>query len=403
MIKTRVLVQASSRSWAGGVDICMGMVEDEIAVVRTIRRVLSHFADLDVVLVAPEFDRGGELDDIVKLINNHRLSLYYGHNASPLNRMIEASHDLSDTDYVIRVDGIHFCFDPQASLNMLDIAINKQLDCIKLPDDFPVHFTSEVFRVGALKAIDAELTQSEDAKYRVHPKCYFSMNAQRFNVEFLTDLPCYSDEYLTECRRLATQIYAIPRQEVNEHRIVSGDRLGFHYELALQHLKPDMKIIDIACADGYGVNIMSSYLKEVHGADLDELSVEFAKQNNSATNTEYFVEDITKLSFSDESYDAVTSFETLEHVPEHECLSEIKRILKPGGVLVLSTPQNSIGHIPVNSCHLIEYSLNELLELVNQYFIVVKVIGIKAGIIYDETDPYGTNTVLICVKPNNKD
>ena len=148
------------------------------------------------------------------------------------------------------------------------------------------------------------------------------------------------------------------------------------------------------------MQILAKHLTEVHGADLDPESINNAIQNNTLSNTNFFVEDVTKMSFSSSSYDAVTSFETIEHVPDHECLKEIKRILKPGGILVLSTPQNSIGHIPVNSCHLIEYSLKSLLELVNQHFIVIKVIGIKAGVIIDDNDPYGSNTVLICIKPH---
>ncbi|WP_286265397.1 class I SAM-dependent methyltransferase [Thalassotalea atypica] len=401
MTNYKVLVQASSRSWAGGVDICMGEVEGEIAVMRTLKRVLSNFDSCDVVLVAPEFDRGGELDTIVSQLNDSRLSLYYGHDASPLNRMVDATSDMSTNEYIIRVDGIHFCFDPDASKKMLAMAQETMADCVKLPDDFPVHFTSEVFNVGALRTLESKLVDDVDAKFKVHPKCYFVMHPEQYKCEFLTELPTYSDEYLAQCRKQAHFIYEIPRQEVNSKRIASGDRLGFHYELALQHLNPSMKSLDIACADGYGVRIMAKHLREAHGADLDPESVDFAKKNCPQSNTSYFVEDITKMSFEDNTYDAVTSFETLEHVPDHACLAEVKRILKPGGIFVLSTPQNSIGHIPVNSCHLIEYSLKGLLDLVNQYFFVVKVVGIKAGIIYDENDPYGTNTVLICTKPRN--
>ncbi|MFD2168142.1 class I SAM-dependent methyltransferase [Thalassotalea euphylliae] len=401
MSNYKVIVQASSRSWAGGVDICMGKVEGEPAVVRTIKRALEHFPNAEVVLVAPEFDRGGELDDVVKNLDANRLSIYYGHDASPLNRMIEVTEDMDEQDYIVRVDGIHFCFDPEASNKMLNIALDKGVDCVKLPDDFPVHFSSEIFNVGALRKLDTVLTSEEDGKFKVHPKCYFVLHPEQFTTEFLRELPTYSDEYLKACRQQAEFIYEIPRQEVNSKRIASGDRLGFHYELALRHMNTSMKALDIACADGYGVRMMSPHLKESHGADLDPESVEFAKKHCDQNNTEYFVQDITKMSFDDESYDAVTSFETLEHVPDHECLKEVKRILKPGGVFVLSTPQNSIGHIPVNSCHLIEYTLQDLLDLVGQYFMVVKVYGIKAGIIYDENDPYGTNTVLVCIKPRN--
>ncbi|HDS1201901.1 TPA: methyltransferase domain-containing protein [Shewanella algae] len=399
MNKVRVLIQASSRSWAGGTDICMGLVDGEIAVVRTVKRALSAFPEYEVRLAAPEFDRSGALDQIVSDLNDPRLTAFYGYDESPLKRMLAAAEDLNDEDYILRADGIHFCFDTDLSKEMLALAQSRQLDCVKLPDDFPVHFSSEVFRVGALRKLVTQLQAPEDAKFHVHPKCYFALNRHEFSFEYLLSTPRYSDEYLSECRRLANAIYEIPRQEVNGKRIASGDRLGFHYELALRYLKPNMKVLDIACADGYGVRMMSESLAQVHGADLDPESVAFAKAHSPQKNVDFFVEDITAMSFADNSYDAVTSFETLEHVPERECLSELKRIIRPGGMLVLSTPQNSLGHIPVNACHLVEYDLDYLLKLVGEYFHIVKVIGIKAGIIYDNADPYGTNTVLVCINP----
>lgn len=255
MNKLRVLIQASSRSWAGGTDICMGLVDGEIAVVRTVKRALSAFPEYEVRLAAPEFDRSGALDQIVSDLNDPRLTAFYGYDESPLKRMLAAAEDLNDEDYILRADGIHFCFDTDLSKEMLALAQSRQLDCVKLPDDFPVHFSSEVFRVGALRKLVTQLQAPEDAKFHVHPKCYFALNRHEFSFEYLLSTPSYSDEYLSECRRLANAIYEIPRQEVNGKRIASGDRLGFHYELALRYLKPNMKVLDIACADGYGVRM----------------------------------------------------------------------------------------------------------------------------------------------------
>lgn len=50
-------------------------------------------------------------------------------------------------------------------------------------------------------------------------------------------------------------------------------------------------------------------------------------------------EDITALSFPDARFDAVLSFEVLEHVPDYpQALSEFARVLRPGGLLLLSAP-----------------------------------------------------------------
>ncbi|MDP5030997.1 MAG: class I SAM-dependent methyltransferase [Paraglaciecola sp.] len=399
MNNVKILIQASSRSWAGGRDICMGLVNDEIAVVKTIRQAFGAFPSAQFCLIAPEFDRNGELSKVIEKVADCRLKAFYGFDESPLKRMIAASLDLADEDYVIRVDGIHFCFDTNLTRQMLEIAQHKRLDCIKLPADFPVHFSSEVFRVGALRELEKILNIPELAKFHVHPKTYFELNRYDYRFEHLSTLPEYSDEYLKECRLLAKELYNIPRLEVSNKRTDWADTLSYHYHLALNYLKSNMKVLDIACGNGYGVRMMSEVLTEVHGADIDFEIIAYAENKSEQTNVSYFVQDVNNMDFDDASYDAVTSFETLEHVPAESYLKELRRVIKPGGMLIISTPQNSFGHIPVNACHLVEYSLESLLKLVGQYFLIIKVIGIKAGTIHSDSDPYGTNTFLVCINP----
>jgi ubiquinone/menaquinone biosynthesis C-methylase UbiE len=49
--------------------------------------------------------------------------------------------------------------------------------------------------------------------------------------------------------------------------------------------------------------------------------------------------DATRLEFQDDSFDAITMFDVLEHIPDHErAVSEAVRVLKPGGYLLISTP-----------------------------------------------------------------
>lgn len=405
MKKIIILIQASSTSWSGGEDICMRNIDGNPAVLHTIDQASLYFPDYPITVIAPEFDRNGKLNTIIEDFNKQngkQVNITFSHNDSPLSRMVAACEHLDDNDIVIRVDGIHFCFDHVATHNMLQRLISENLDCIKMPDDYPVHFTSEVFSVKALrKASDLlKVNSAENLAYRIHVKHYFFKPELNFNSEYYYPTKKYSDEHLINCREKTKVIYEIPRQEVNEHKIYAGDRLAYHYELASNFIHSHMKTLDIACADGYGVNKLSEKISFVDGADLDHESVLIANKNKTNSNSNFYTEDITKLSFIDNSYDAITCFETLEHVDEHACLTELKRVLRPNGVLVLSTPQNSQGHIPINSCHLVEYSLEQLINLTSQYFTIVNVIGIKAGIIHNAIDPVGTNTVLVCI--NNK-
>ena len=67
-------------------------------------------------------------------------------------------------------------------------------------------------------------------------------------------------------------------------------------------------------------------------------------------------------------------------------------------MLVLATPQNALGHIPINPEHNHEYSLEELRGLVGEFFEVQELIGIKQGRVILPGSPRGANTVLVARK-----
>ena len=391
----RVIVQASSRSWSGGRDLSMANVDGYPVIYWTIKRVFDAIPDAEVVVAAPAFDRGGELDFLVSAFPTHHVTIYYGHDASPLNRMVDVCQDLKDGDHIIRVDGLHFCFDTNSSLKMIEKARDKCLDCMKLPDDFPVQFASDIYRVGALRKLDRLLTEDTLA-FRVHPKFYMLRHEDMFHCAYLQELPCYSDDYLLQCRKSTKAIYSAPRLEVNEHKTYwQGNQLGYHYELGLEHLQPWMKVLDIACGTGWGTRMLAHKVAEVYGADLDAEVIEQAKQMTDAKNIHFSIEDITQMQFPDSHFDGVTCMETIEHIDARSCLAELSRVLKPKGILVMSTPQNRMGHIPLVAAHQHEYSLKEIVELCGRYFSVKRVIGIKAGRIFFEDDQFGSATVLV--------
>ena len=128
------------------------------------------------------------------------------------------------------------------------------------------------------------------------------------------------------------------------------------------------------------------------GADLDEPSIARARELQAAGNEEYLVADATALPFDAGEFDAVLSMETFEHVPQLPFVRELARVVKPGGVLVLSTPQNRLGHIPFTPAHEREFTLDEVTAIVGEQFALEERIGLKAGTIWFPDDPVGTNT-----------
>ena len=152
------------------------------------------------------------------------------------------------------------------------------------------------------------------------------------------------------------------------------------YVYACDFLKGD-NILDIACGTGYGTAILSKKAKGVRGADISQDAVDTAKSRNPDTN--YLQLDATQIALPDASLDTVVSFETIEHVPPgtvEKTLSEFARVLKPGGRLIISTPDKrsySLDGPTGNPFHTIEYTLDEFNKLLGVHFNIESIAGQK--------------------------
>jgi len=91
--------------------------------------------------------------------------------------------------------------------------------------------------------------------------------------------------------------------------------------------------LDVGSSTGIIDNFLSDYFKELIGIDIDEKAVVFAQQNFKKSNLSFFVDDAMNLHFNNNTFDVVICAQIYEHVPDQEkLLSEIFRVLKPGGV-----------------------------------------------------------------------
>lgn len=102
--------------------------------------------------------------------------------------------------------------------------------------------------------------------------------------------------------------------------------------------------LDIACGSGYG----SAYLATkgsplVVGGDISPNNVRDARAAYLQPGTDFFLLDAHELPFKADSFDAVISIETIEHLGKPaDFLKECHRILKRDGVLILSTPNKKM-------------------------------------------------------------
>lgn len=131
-------------------------------------------------------------------------------------------------------------------------------------------------------------------------------------------------------------------------------------------------ILDAACGQGYGSYLMKTWgAKEVTGIDIDAESVAKASQLFQEEGLQYSVHTVEALPFADASFDVVVSFETIEHIDSPELfLQEIKRVLKPGGTVILSCPNDNYYYendITKNPFHKREYTYFQFKEMAEQY------------------------------------
>ncbi|MDT8409462.1 MAG: class I SAM-dependent methyltransferase, partial [Wenzhouxiangellaceae bacterium] len=100
-----------------------------------------------------------------------------------------------------------------------------------------------------------------------------------------------------------------------------------------------LDVLDCACGEGYGSRLLADSARSVVGVDLDETSIAHARQRYAHDKLEFRRADALALPFEDRQFDCVVSFETLEHLAAHDdLLAGFKRVLKPGGFVLLSSP-----------------------------------------------------------------
>ncbi len=157
----------------------------------------------------------------------------------------------------------------------------------------------------------------------------------------------------------------------------------------LNSLKPTDKVLDLGCHAGEHVLKIAGQVRQLIGIDIDRQLISQAKSKTNyhhLTNVKFAVYDLEKkLHFEKSEFDVVFLFAVLEHLNHRDqMLSEIHRVLKPGGKLFLSVPNKSTNwkklQRTVNLCsfsdtdHKIEFSKTEITHLLSDHnFIKIKI------------------------------
>jgi len=124
----------------------------------------------------------------------------------------------------------------------------------------------------------------------------------------------------------------------------SGRAYAEMYRFMASALSPDMDVLEVATGTGLIAVHIAEHTRHVAATDFSPKMIEAAKKKKAPANLRFSVEDATALSFDSSAFDAVIVSNALHIMPEPALvLSNIARVLKPGGLLI--APTYSHGHL----------------------------------------------------------
>ena len=154
------------------------------------------------------------------------------------------------------------------------------------------------------------------------------------------------------------------------------------YEWIVRQLGPEFvgkKVLDLGCGDGALTYVAAKAGYIVTGIDNEALGIELARANLKAADPqnnlsyEFLTASAYELPFADESFDAIMHCEVFEHLAEPEkMLREARRVLKPGGKFVMTTPHRLV-EIPKDPNHVKEYFPGEVKQILERYLSDVEI------------------------------
>lgn len=158
-------------------------------------------------------------------------------------------------------------------------------------------------------------------------------------------------------------------------------RYSIHVQMIADHIeknlneKDKIKILDVGCGDAVLLYMLKKKIKnkkfKIFGVDLSKIALDVAREK--VPDGEFIESDVYSYNLQDNFFDIVISSDVIEHVNHPErMLTEIKRVLKPAGFLVIGTPIRYTEK-PLDTNHFQEFYQEEFVSLVSEYFSETKI------------------------------
>lgn len=136
---------------------------------------------------------------------------------------------------------------------------------------------------------------------------------------------------------MENQVYDVESQLEENHWWFVARREMFKKYISSLNLNKDAKILDVGSSSGTNLRLLKDMgFVNYNGFDMSELSKNFCESKGLG---EVIIGDITNSKLESDQYDLVLATDILEHIDDDVlALSEVERILKPSGVLIVTVP-----------------------------------------------------------------
>lgn len=166
---------------------------------------------------------------------------------------------------------------------------------------------------------------------------------------------------------------------------ITSDQLPSDNPLHQRLLKPYLvapelirgDLLEIGCGEGRGIAHLLPAVSSYAAIDKIEAAVERLRQQFPSG--KFVSGHLPPLPYSDQSFDAIVTFQVIEHIQDDALfLQEIHRVLRPGGVALITTPNRPLS-LSRNPWHIREYTAAELTQLAKRIFPHVDMRGITGN------------------------